>query len=110
MELTYQWFKLYPHSKMVQNSLNILTSITKIVLYSYSSASLMIFIRSSKIVSYSSVVQLSNSTPFSASGFFVYQLKKQEIYDAIDKYSCNVTFFVVFLSFYKVVQILYQVE
>ena len=96
---------------MVQNSLNILTSITEIVLYSYSSASLMIFIRSSsKIVSYSSVVQFSDSSPFFASEFFVYQLKKQEIYDTIDKHSCNLTFFVVFLSFYKVVQILYQVE
>ena len=95
---------------MVQNSLNILKSITKIVLYSYSSTSLIFIRSSSKIVSYSSVVQFSDPAPFSASGFFVYQLKKQEIYDAIDKYSCNLTFFVVFLSFYKVVQILYQVE
>ena len=80
----YIIFKLYPHSKMVQNSLSILISITEIVLYSYSSVSLMIFIwSSSKIVFYSSVVQFSDSTPFSASGFFVYQLKEQEIYDTL---------------------------
>ena len=69
---------------MVQNSLNILTSITEIVLLSYSSVSSMVFIGStSKIVSYSSLVQFLDSTPFSASGYFGFSLKEQEIYDAL---------------------------
>ena len=111
LEFTYQWFKLYPHSKMVQNSLSILTSITEIVLFLYKPVRFMVFIRSSsKNVSYYSIVQLLDSRSFSASGFFGYQLKKQEIYDMLYKHSYDFKFLVVFLLIYKVVHILYKVE
>ena len=53
------------------------SSITEIVLFSYKPVGLMVFIRSSsKNVSYSSIVQFSDSTPFSVSGFFGYQQKR----------------------------------
>ena len=79
--------------------------------FSYSPVSLMVFIRSSsKDVSYSSIVQFSDLTPFSASGFFGYQLKKQEIFNILYKHSQDLKFLVVFLLFYKVVQICDKVE
>ena len=71
----------------------------------------MVFIRSSsKSVSYSSVVHFLDSTPFSASGFFGYKFKKQEIYDILYKHSYDLKFLIAFLLFYKVVQVLYKVE
>ena len=105
---TYQWFKLHLHSKMVQNSLNVVTSITEIAFFSYNPVSLMIFTRSRFFHFNSFNFRIQHH---SLSLDFLDTIKKeQEKYDILYKHSYNLKFLAVFQSFYKVVQILYKVE
>ena len=105
---TYQWFKLHLHSKMVQNSHNVVTSITEIVFFSYSPVSLMIFTRSHILLFNSFNFRIQHhSLPLD----FLDTIKKEQgKCDILYKHSYDMKFLAVFLSFYKLVQILYKVE
>ena len=89
---TYQWFKLHLHSKMVQNSHNVVTSITEIVFFSYNPVSLMIFTRSRFLLfnSFNFRVQ-HHSLPLD----FLDTIKKEQEKYILYKHSCDLKFLVV---------------
>ena len=91
---TYQWFKLHLHSKMVQNSHNVVTSITEIVFFSYNPVSLMIFTRSRFLLfnSFNFRVQ-HHSLPLD----FLDTIKKEQEKYILYKHSWDLKFLVVFV-------------
>ena len=91
---TYQWFKLHRHSRMVQNTLNVVTSITEIVFFSYNPVSLMIFTRSRFLLfnSFNFRVQ-HHSLPLD----FLDTIKKEQEKYILYKHSCDLKFLVVFV-------------
>ena len=91
---TCQWLKLHLHSRMVQNTLNVVTPITEIVFFSYNPVSLMIFTRSRFLLfnSFNFRVQ-HHSLPLD----FLDTIKKEQEKYILYKHSGDLKFLVVFV-------------
>ena len=91
---TCQWLKLHLHSRMVQNTLNVVTSITEIVFFSCNPVSLMIFTRSRLLLfnSFNFRVQ-HHCLPLD----FLDTIKKEQEKYILYKHSCDLKFLVVFV-------------